>query len=472
MTSLLNALNAGKTSLLTNQKSIEIVGNNIANVNTDGYSRQRAELMQIPAVNFSGFFIGQGVTVSDVSRDYSLFISRQLQDKSIEYGEETGKSNSLAELERIFNVGEDNLAGQINDFFDAWQELTANPSGQVERDVVMQRGRLLGEAFANITNELDTVTQNMNTEIVAEVETLNEKIAELARLNDRISLVEISGQTANSARDQRDLLIKDLSETLGVKTYTDNRGMLNVQLPGGMPLVQGNIASTITTVSNGTDINLQLQVAGSTLDIPLENLGGKMKGMFEIRDVFIGGLRNDLNTLARDLTDAVNTEHRAGYGSDGVRNRDFFIDMATLTIPPDVPSRNVKLWITDASQVAAAGNPPLVPGGPAAPGDNKNALRIAALEVTHNVGLTNDTFDNFFSKMVATVGIEAARNELALSGAKDATIQLQNLRDGYSGVSLEEEMIDLIQYQRGFESSAKFLATVDEMMTALLQLKG
>lgn len=465
MTSLLNALNSGKTSLLTNQKSIEIVGNNIANVNTEGYSRQRAELMQIPAVNFGDFFIGQGVTVSNVSRDYSVFINRQLQDKSIEYGEEMGKSNSLAELERIFNVSEDNLASQINDFFDAWQELTANPSGQVERDVVMQRGQLLGEAFSNITNELDTVAQNMNTEIISEVETLNQKIAEIAKLNERINLVEISGQTANSARDQRDLIIKDLSETLGVQTYTDNRGMLNVQLPGGMPLVQGNMAATIKTVTVGTDVNLQLEVAGSTLDIPLESLGGKFKGMFEVRDVFIAGLRNDLNTLAVDLTDAVNAEHRTGYGSDGVNNRNFFLDMATLG-PTDVPSRNVRVTLTDASQVAAAGNPA------AAPGDNEAAIRISQLEVTHRVNGTNDTFDNFFSKMVATVGIEAARNNLALAGSKDATIQLQNLRDGYSGVSLEEEMIDLIQYQRGFESSAKFLATVDEMMTALLQLKG
>ena len=464
MTSLLNALNSGKTSLLTNQKSIEIVGNNIANVNTEGYSRQRAELMQIPAVNFGDFFIGQGVTVSNVSRDYSVFINRQLQDKSIEYGEEMGKSNSLAELERIFNVSEDNLASQINDFFDAWQELTANPSGQVERDVVMQRGQLLGEAFSNITNELDTVAQNMNTEIISEVEYLNEKIAEIAKLNERINLVEISGQTANAARDQRDLIIKDLSETLGVQTYTDNRGFLNVQLPGGMPLVQGNIASTIKTVTVGTNVNLKLEVAGSTLDIPLQSLGGKFKGMFEMRDVFIAGLRNDLNTLAVDLTDAVNAEHRTGYGSDGVNNRNFFLDMATLG-PTDVPSRNVRVTLTDASQVAAAGNPA------AAPGDNEAAIRISQLEVTHRVNGTKDTFDNFFSKMVATVGIEAARNDLALAGAKDATIQLQNLRDGYSGVSLEEEMIDLIQYQRGFESSAKFLATVDEMMTALLQLK-
>jgi len=465
MTSLLNALNSGKTSLLTNQKSIEIVGNNIANVNTPGYSRQRAELMQIPAVNFGDFFIGQGVTVSDVSRDYSLFINRQLQDKSVEYGEETGKSNTLTELERIFSVSEDNLASQINDFFDAWQELTANPSGQVERDVVIQRGQLLGDAFRGITDELDTVAQNMNTEIIAGVETLNEQIAEVARLNERINLTEISGQTANAARDQRDLIIKDLSETLGVQTYTDNRGMLCVQLPGGMPLVQGKTAATISTVTVGTDVNLQLEIAGSTLDIPLESLGGKFKGMFEVRDVFIAGLRDDLNTLAIDLTSAVNVEHVAGYGSDGVTGRLFFNDITALP-PGQVASRNVAVALTDAAQVAAAGN------AAAAPGDNENALRIAQLEVTHTVGATNDTFDNFFSQMVATVGIEAARNDLALSGAEDAAIQLQNLRDGYSGVSLEEEMIDLIQYQRGFESSAKFLATVDEMMNALLQLKG
>ena len=275
---------------------------------------------------------------------------------------ETGKSGSLTELERIFNVSEDNLASQVNDFFDAWQELTANPSGQVERDVVIQRGQLLGEAFSSITNELDTVAQNMNTEIISEVETLNEKIAEVARLNDRINLVEISGQTANSARDQRDLIIKDLSEALGVQTYTDNNGFLNVQLPGGLPLVQGGIAATISTVTSGSDVNLQLQIAGSTLDIPLENLGGKFKGMFEMRDVFIDGLRNDLNTLAVDLTDAVNAEHITGYGSDGVNNRNFFLDMATLG-PTDVPSRNVRVVLTDASQVAAAGNITAAPGG-------------------------------------------------------------------------------------------------------------
>ena len=463
MTSLLNALNAGKTSLLTNQKAIEIVGNNIANVNTEGYSRQNADLNPVPAVNFNDFFIGQGVTVSSVSRDYNLFITRQLQAKTIDYGAEAGRSDALTELERIFNVTENNLAGSIDRFFDAWQGLSTNPGGAVERDIVLQRGEQLGDAFRTITGELDRVAQNLNQEISAGVASLNEQLATLADLNQRINLVEISGQTANSARDQRDLLARELSETLGVQTYTDNRGMLAVQLPGGIPLVQGDRAMTITTVTTGTEVNLQVQVGGRALDVTQANLGGRFQGMFAMRDSFIDGLRTDLDTLAADLAGAVNSEHAKGYAPDGTTGANFFADLSGYTTNQ---ARHLQVALTGGAEIAAAGQPN------AAPGDNENALRIAALEVAHTVGTSSDSFDEFFSQLVATVGIEAARNDLALTGAKDATVQLQNLRDGFSGVSLEEEMIDLIQYQRGFESSAKFLSTVDEMMTAILQLRG
>ena len=189
MGGLLTALNAGKTSLITNQKSIEIVGNNIANVNTEGYSRQRAELSQIPAVNFGDFFVGQGVTVSDVSRDYDVFISRQLQEKSIAFGEESGRSTPLTELERIFNVSDENLASEIDKFFDAWQQLTTNPSGRVERDIVMQRGQLMGDAFRNTYDELENIRNNLNNKVVSNIVDINEKTSEIAKLNDRIYLV-------------------------------------------------------------------------------------------------------------------------------------------------------------------------------------------------------------------------------------------------------------------------------------------
>ncbi len=469
MSGLLTALNAGKTSLMTNQKSIEIVGNNIANVNTEGYSRQRAELMQIPAVNFGDFFVGQGVTVSDVSREHNVFINRQLQEKSIALGEESGKSTPLSELERIFNVSDDNLAGSINDFFDAWQQLTTNPSGQVERDMVMQRGRLMGDAFADTYNELETVRNNINNNIVSKIGNLNEQVSEVAKLNDRIFQIEINGQSANAARDQRDMLVENLSQSLGIQSYTDNRGMLAVQLPGGTPLVQGNQAMPLSIVTNGTDVNLQITIGGNVKDIDPQELGGEMKGMFEVRDDFIAGLRGNLDTLAVEITKAVNDVHSNGWYTDPATGNpatgQLFFDDLTALPPGTPPSRHIKVALPDARYLAAAGE------NTAAPGDNENALAIASLETTYKVSGTNDTFDNFFSQIVSTVGIEASRNKMALGGAKDASVQLHNLRDGFAGVSLEEEMVDLVQYQRGFESSAKFLSTIDEMMNSLLQLK-
>lgn len=462
MGGLLTALNAGKTSLLTNQKSIEIVGNNIANVNTEGYSRQRAELTQIPAINFNDFFVGQGVTVSDVKREYDVFITRQLQEKTVGYGEENGRSTPLTELERVFSVGDTNIADEIDAFFDSWQELTTNPSGLVERDIVIQRGQLLGDAFREVHTELENVRLNINHSILSKVDALNEQIAEVARLNDRIHLVEISGQSANAARDQQELIVRDLAESLGVDTYTDGQGMLAVQLPGGLPLVQGTHAMTIIADTTGTDVNLQVEIAGVIKDVQSHNLGGEMKGLFDVRDTFLTDRRDDLDLLAFEIINHVNTAHQAGYDQNGNTGLDFFTPLATATNA----SRSMNVALADASEVAAAGNPA------AAPGDNENALIIAQLETTATVGTTGDTFDSFFGQIVADVGIEASRNQLALNGADDALIQLQNLRDGFSGVSLEEEMIDLIQFQRGFESSAKFLSTIDEMMTSLLALKN
>lgn len=277
MAGLFSALNAGKTSLFVNQKSIEIVGNNISNVNTEGYSRQDAQLSPYPAMNFGDFFIGQGVVVSDVSRDHDVFVTNQLQDKSIDYGLQNGQTQSLAELERIFNISDENISTEFNRFFDAWQELSANPSGLVERDIVIQRGQLLAEKFHQTVDDLNKVKENINDSLVSKVDDVNSKISEIAELNERIFTIEIQGQTANGARDRRDLLAKELATSLGVQTYTDSKGMLAVQLPGGLPLVQGNLAMQIEAVPNGSDIDLVLHTGGVTRDLGLHNLGENLR---------------------------------------------------------------------------------------------------------------------------------------------------------------------------------------------------
>lgn len=473
MGGLLTALNAGKTSLSVNQKSIEIIGNNISNVNTEGYSRQTADLNPYPSMNFGGFFVGQGVVVSNVSRDHDTFVTNMLQDKSIEFGLQDGQTNALAELERIFNISEENISTEINRFFDSWQELSANPSGLVERDIVIQRGELLAEKFNLTTDSLNSVKDNINDSIISKLDGVNSQITEVAELNERIFTIEIQGQTANSARDRREMLIKELASSLGVQSYPDSKGMVAVQLPGGLPLVQGNMAMQIEGVQNGNTVDLELRAGGITRPIGLNNLGGEFEGLVNIRDQFIPSIQNDLDRLAYEVTISVNTAHAAGAGLDSVTGRDFFSTPNPLPPPPASDpwkdaARNISVVLSDSNHVAAAQAP--TPPATVAPGDNRNALLLSNIGEDYLIdGI--DNFGAYYGKLTAEIGLESSQNKLALGGAEDAMIQLQNLRDGLAGVSLDEEMINLIQYQRGFESSAKFLATIDEMLGSLLELK-
>lgn len=479
MGGLFTALNAGKTSLAVNQKSIEIIGNNISNVNTEGYSRQSAELTPYPSMNFGSFFIGQGVTVTNVKRDHDVFVNNMLQDSSVEYGLQNGQTRALSELERIFTIGEENISTEINRYFDSWQELSANPSGLVERDIVIQQGEQVVDKFHSAINDLNSVKENINDELISKIDGVNSKITEIAELNQRIFQIEIQGQTANSARDRRDLLAKDLATSLGAQTYTDSKGMLAVQLPGGLPLVQGTFGMEIEGNSNGLDLELVLHTGGTTRPIGLNNLGGEFEGLVQIRDQFIPSLKDDLDKLAYEFTEAVNLAHGGdgtaanpgGAGLDSVGGRNFFTPTPVPAPPADAwedAARNMSVAITDSNHVAAAALP--TPPATVAPGDNRNALIISSLGETLLIdGI--DTFGSYYGKITATVGLESNHNQLALGGAEDAVVQLENIRDGLVGVSLEEEMINLIQYQRGFESSAKFLSTIDEMMGSLINLK-
>ena len=478
MAGLLNALNSARTSLEVNQKSIEIIGNNISNVNTEGYSRQKANFETYPAMNFGGFFIGQGVKITDVSRDHDVFIDQQIKQKAIDFGLQDALTRPLSELERVFNITEDNISTDIDNFFDSLQELSADPSDVVQRNNVILQGEVLATSFNNTVNELNSIKENINDTVLSKLDAVNSQIKEIADLNDRIYSIEIHGQTANSARDQRDMVAKSLAKTLGAQSYENDNGMLSVALPGGMPLVQGNMAMTISAEVTGTDLKLQLKAGGVTRDLSLKNMGGEFKGLMDIRDNFIPELNADLDKLAYELSVQVNVQHQAGGGLDSSTGNRFFewppgYDPANPTLPTDYTgaARAMKVFITDPAQIAAGGAPdPGPPRGTVAPGDNSNALILSNIADTYLIGGV-DNFNSLYGKVAAKVGVESNQNQLSLKGAQDALDQLENFRDGLVGVSLEEEMISLIQFQRGFESSAKFLSTVDEMMTTILNIK-
>ena len=481
MGGLLNAINAGKQALEVNQKSIEVIGNNIANLNTEGYSRQEVVQEPYPSLNFGGFFIGQGVRISDVSRDHDVFVEQQIREKTIDFGMQDAMTTPLSELERVFNITDNNLSSNIDTFFDTLQVLSANPSDPVQRNNVLLQGQALSADFNNTINDLNSIRGNINNTLVSKLDEVNFQITHIAELNQRIHEIEIQGPTANSARDERDRLTKSLATTLGVQSYEDSKGMLAIMLPGGLPLVQGNMAMSISAVSTGSSITLELHAGGVTRELGFNNMGGEFKGLVDIRDNFIPELTADLDQLAYELSVQVNLQHEAGGGLDSSTGNIFFNIPPNYVASPPGPAptaaeyegaaRNMGVALTDPEKIAAGSAPdPGPPMGTVAPGDNRNALILSNIADTYLLN-GNDTFNTLYAKIAAKVGIESSQNQLSFKGSEDALIQLENFRDGLVGVSLEEEMINLIQFQRGFESSAKFLSTVDEMMSVILDMR-
>ncbi len=458
--SLNAALNSGRTSLQTNQKAIEITGLNIANVNTEGYSRQTPNLSPYPALAFGDFFTGTGVTVGSIERSHDVFLDGQIKSKSADVGLEGSMSHPLAELERVTGIGDGSLADEFDQFFDAWRQLSTNPGGEIERQMVLQQGELIGNSFNNIYNETQGVVKNINNTITSKIDGVNLRLDEVAQLNNRISALEMSGQDANSDRDRRDLLLKDLSESIGATSFETSTGTTSVQLSNGMPLVEGDKATHIVAVHAGTDVNLELDFGTTSIPLDRTALGGEFRGLYDVRDVMIPDVVDRLDQLAYTFATTVNTQHQLGTDLNGNLGQDFFVQPAAVA----GSSSSLQMNIASTAEIAA--------GTSDAPGDNTNALSLLQLEQQQQADFGgNDTFVSFYGKISATVGVETARNRQAQQGYEDSLIQLQNLRDGIDGVSLEDEMINLMQYQKGFEASAKFLATVDEMMGTLLTLK-
>ena len=548
------ALHAGLSGVLTHQKQVEVTGNNIANVNTPGYSRQTLRVSPGKAIDMNGLLLGQGVDAETVNREYDKFVSGQLVEQGDVLGREEAKSSPLAEIERIMGIGEDSLASEIEGFFGAWHDLSANPGGSVERDQVIYKGENLLDSFSQLESGLVDVSRNINDSLNAEVNGINLKLQKVAELNASIKDKQSLGHVANRDLDERDVVIKELSDILGMQTFETGNGQVGLQLPGGVPLVQGNRAMEFEGYYEGGNLQVQIRSDDVVLETDRTNFGGKFRGLMELRDQFIPELEQDLDDLRHGIVTNVNAQHEAGYDLDGNTGRSFFtrpasaqsetgfadpesltldtgdigINGSTITIHPqnnclyvlressndsdagviasvvhdgtdhhlnltpktrgaDVESdfsqisdfidedtdgdffdaagsEQISVAVDSTDQVAAAGFPE------GAPGDNVNAMAIHELNSSKLIN-GDQTFVDAYGRIAATVGTETRRNTMARQGAADTMDQLENLRESMVGVSLEQEMINLTLFQRGFEASSRFVQTIDEMMGTLIGLK-
>lgn len=456
------AMEIGRNGLNIYRIATEVTSENIANVNTQGYSRQRVLLESAPPTLHNGFPLGTGVQISVVERYYDGLLQQQLVSAQTTQGFDTSRSTVLQQIEPYFNeVSNDGIGTAISNFFGAWQDLTLNPGGTSERQVVITRAQILSDNFQSVSKGLNDAIATQNATLVPLTDSINSTLTNIAQLNGQIKSTELLSGNANEMRDQRDQLVRDLSLQIGI-TFTENAdGTTDIRYAdGGAELVTGSDAGAFSL--DQTDPNnfvVQLTPPGGALAI-VTPATGELGATMAMRDTIIPGYLVQVDTLAKSIADAVNAQHSVGFSPTGGTNQNFFTPLGAVAGAAGAFSIDAGL---DISTIAASGNALL-------PGDNSNALAIVQLNSTYTVpsGAPTATFSSYYSSLVSKVGLDVQSSKTTVSQDEAFTKQLSTLRESNSGVSLDEELTNLVKYQRSYQASSKLITTATEMMDMVI----
>lgn len=447
------ALNTAMRALLAQQQAMDAVSHNVSNVNTPGYSRQR--VMMTPVGSAAGTGVGGGVSFDGVQRVRDLFVDYQMRQQKQTAGESQTRAESLHLVELALAEPSDNgLRSVMGQFFNSWRDLSNAPEDGAARSAVVQAGQTFALTAQRLSRGLDGLRDAANARLTDSVAEVNNLANRVALLNGKIATVRATGDDAGDLTDQRDLALDRLSELTNI-TYTEQaNGTVDVILDG-RSLVHNMSATTIAltpNVANNNYSDLTWAQDGVTLDVTSGEIGGLLKQ----RDVDLPSRVADLDTLISRIITDVNAAHAAGYAKDGVTTTSpFFAGTDASDIDVDAAI------VANSGLLAAATNPTAV-------GDGSNALAIAALQSATNLGGGSETYESFYGGLVSRIGV-ATKDAEALSMAQALTVNhLNELRQSVAGVNVDEEMVNLVQFQRGYEAAARIIRAVDEMLDTLI----
>ncbi len=434
MAGLIGNLHSARTGMSVSQASIQTTSHNINNINTPGYSRQRVEQSTKSAYSNPGYNssmgpgqIGTGVQATDVIRIRNTFYDFQYRSESHNYGETSIKYQHYTNMEKIFNEPSDSaISASISDFFSSWQELSKNPNDTGAKDVVIQNAKYLSTNISNVKEKLDKLSTQAEKKLNDDVSEINDMINQIRGLNKEIKLIEGSGKTPNDLMDQRDIVIDELSHKLNIEN-SEVQKLINEKL------------------ENGTEV---------TLD-ELKNIGdvsGEIQGSLDMIDK-ISEYTSDLKEFAKGLTKGVNNVMNGrDFDDNNVQATDQQLFIFNENGDPIIKANedlvnNPKNLIMTAQKA-----------------ENMYKLKDAKITIDGE----NITIGNYYNNIVQKLGNETKeviRNE---SNQSKLLGEIDNLRLNVSGVSLDEEMVNLIQFQHSYNASAKVISTIDSLLDVVV----
>lgn len=467
MAKIHSMMDIGKRSMMNSQQALQTVSHNIANKTTEGYSRQRVELQTAQPVVEGRNQIGMGSRAASVTRTNNPFLEKQVQKETGVLGSEKGREDALLRVEQVFNEQMNKGLNQyVTDFFNGFRELSNNPESTTSRTMVKEAGEALVKDFKRVNTQMSGIQKDVDERVKNEVSELNKMIREVATLNEKIADVENQGVPANDQRDRRDVLLKKINEKIDINYAEGNNGIVTISTAGNAILVSGFDSYELQTYQNPqtdrTEIYFKSNESTPPFKITDRIKGGTIGGALSVRDGVIPDFKRKMDSMAFRMADAVNRAHTEGFDRAGRPGEQFFILPQNEEGASDLITMNQNIS-NDVSKIAAGSRPGAI-------GDNTVANVISQLQYKE-IMEDGSTVDDFYNSEVGRIGVLAQRAVKSRESQQNILGQLNNIRESISGVSLDEETTNMIEFQRAFDASARVIKTADEMFDTVLNLK-
>lgn len=451
MAGLYDVIESGKQGMLVSQASIQVTGRNIANMNTLGYSRQRLDVTPVLPEILAGFSLGAAISGDTLIRIREDFTDRQFWNQNSLQVQYDTEESLLQQLEGILPVDtETGLRSMLDEFWGSWNNLANDPESSVARTAVLNKAETLVLTFNRVHLEFASFQKSIGTEITARVDEINLIAAELAKINavdpgDNLEL-----------EDQRVRLIDKLSSLAPLQIIRSGKS-LSVTI-GGISVVSAtnSIPLEVSFELDSQGIGVAtIQVAGTDRQVKIGT--GELGGLLNVYSKDIPKTLGNLNTLAATLAKEVNAVHVTGF---------------------DLSNNTGNLFFTSGSNGAASfavdsairANSSLIASSSAAnePGNGNLAQAIADLSDAPTIG--DQSIGDFQRTMVAALGTRIQETRFLSKSQQSVVNHLALKRESIAGVSIEEEMVRLMQLEQSFVTASRLVSTADELIRTLLQL--
>lgn len=453
MSGLLDSLSAAAASLQAARLGIDVAGQNLANVNTPGYSRRTVLLSEVPPTDPMN--AGRGVAVTGVQAQRDPFIDARIHAETQGGAFDSAVLDGLTEIEAAVGLPGQSLDATLASFFDAFSTLASDPTSVTARDGVVVQGQQFALAVRTMNDRFNSARSDADTSLKSAVEEVNYLASEVATLN---AAIVNGGTQVESLRDERDVAITKLSQLIGVNATPTSDGTVDVTVGSGRALVIGTSAFPLTTSTTPSGFT---EVESGGVDITAELPSGRVGGLLAVRDRIVPGYQARLDQLAYDVSTEVNALHGSGFDANGAAGGDFFSPLSGATGAAGALAVDAAV-VADSRLVVASGT--------GAPGDNQTARAIAALRDARVVNSSSATPTEAWAQLAYRVGADVARSRASGQSHDEVLRQLDILRAQVSGVSMDEEAANLMRFQRAYEANARYFSTIVDTIDAMLNM--